>query len=578
MRKIVFFAIIVLCLTSCKEDLSDYFERMDLREEANKRQKERNEQQAKRNEEQAKWNEEQAQRNADQAALNRGLRLQWEELAKKLDSLEAVRAVVPPVEPKLLSVTFAKAENPKLSADIRCEIVDDNTIECWLPGIVTEKQLIPQFTFDGTMVTIDGIEAVSGETKFNFKKPLKVTVMTSDKMVHYLMYVHSYTGLPILYINTAGQQEVTSKEYYIDASVKLVEDVRTRSAGDVTEAVGHIKGRGNSTWGLPKKPYRLKFDEKVSFLGEHKDKSWVLIPNWTDKSMLRNALSFYLGKMSNMDWTPCYHFVEVIFNGRYDGTYLLTEKVKVSNHRVAVGDDGFLLECNNWADREADATYFHTNYVDPAIVIKEPEDVQYDDANYTYIVNYMSALERALFSSSFTNPSTGWQKYMDMDSFVDWYLIHEMAKNVDCMFNFSTFMHLERGGKLKMGPLWDFDIAYGNLKESGSSYLKWISPQGNLLTQTKWYSRLMKDPAFVAKLKERFDFFYKHRNDVFMFLNDYADYLRYSVIENEDRWGTLYHYTYKNADIWGSYKNEVQDLKEWLNTRFEWMKSEYDKL
>ena len=165
-----------------------------------------------------------------------------------------------------------------------------------------------------------------------------------------------------------------------------------------------------------------------------------------------------------------------------------------------------------------------------------------------------------------------------MDSFVDWYLIHEIAKNVDCMFNFSTFMHLERGGKLKMGPLWDFDIAYGNLKESGSSYLKWISPQGNLLTQTKWYSRLMKDPAFVARLKERFDFFYKHRNDVFMFLNDYADYLRYSVIENEDRWGTLYHYTYKNADIWGSYKNEVQDLKEWLNTRFEWMKSEYDKL
>ena len=162
-----------------------------LREEANKRQKERNEQQAKRNEEQAKWNEEQAQRNADQAALNRGLRLQWEELAKKLDSLEAVRAVVPPVEPKLLSVTFAKAENPKLSADIKCEIVDDNTIECWLPGIVTEKQLIPQFTFDGTMVTIDGIEAVSGETKFNFKKPLKVTVMTSDKMVNYLMYVHS---------------------------------------------------------------------------------------------------------------------------------------------------------------------------------------------------------------------------------------------------------------------------------------------------------------------------------------------------------------------------------------------------
>jgi hypothetical protein len=87
----------------------------------------------------------------------------------------------------------------------------------------------------------------------------------------------------------------------------------------------------------------------------------------------------------------------------------------------------------------------------------------------------------------------------------------------------------------------------------------------------------MKDPVFVAKVKERFDYFYSHRNDILTFLNDHADYLHYSVIENDKRWGTLYHYTYKNFDIWGAYGNEVQDLKEWINKRFDWMKADYDK-
>ena len=88
----------------------------------------------------------------------------------------------------------------------------------------------------------------------------------------------------------------------------------------------------------------------------------------------------------------------------------------------------------------------------------------------------------------------------------------------------------------------------------------------------------MKDPVFVARLQERFNFFYSHKNEFLTYLNESAQYLRYSVAENEARWGTLYHYTYKNFNIWGSYFNEVQDLKEWLNARLDWMKEDYDKL
>ena len=569
MKKTLFLFLMTFCIVSCSEDLSDYYARLDERQAANEVLK-------KKNDDMSNANDALAKQNADIAAMNARLKLEGDELLNKLLSLEASTRQV--AEPKLLSIEFVAADNSQqLKNNITGEIVGDSIIDCWLPSIMKNKYLIPRFTFDGTLVTIDEKEAESGVSMFDFTKPVVLTVHTSTKSVSYKMYVHAYTGLPLLYIDIAGKQEVTSKDYYLDATLRLVEDVKTRAAGDVVSAPVHIKGRGNSSGAQPKKPYRLKFDEKIALLGEHKDKSWVLVANYSDKSMLRNSLSYYMGKVSNLEWTPSSHFVELFINGQYRGTYLLCEKVKVSKHRVNVGDDGFLLECNRWADQEDGNVYFYTPNLTPAIVVKEP-DVMAGDANFEYVRNYMLTAEQVLFSANFADPNVGWQKYMDMDSFVDWYLIHEMSKNVDCMFNFSTYMNLPRGGKLRMGPIWDFDIAYGNIKQSDSGYLKWVFPSGNLLSVTKWYSRLMKDPAFVAKLKERFNYFYSHKNEFLTYLNESAQYLRYSVEENEAKWGTLYHYTFKNYNIWGSYFNEVQDLKEWLNSRLDWMKEDYDKL
>lgn len=569
MKKTLFLFLMTFCIVSCSEDLSDYYARLDERQAANEALK-------KKNDDLSNANDALAKHNADIAAMNARLKLEGDELINKLLSLEASTRQV--AEPKLLSIEFVAADNSQqLKNNITCEIVGDSIIDCWLPSIMKEKYLIPRFTFDGTLVTIDEKEAESGVSMFDFTKPVVLTVHTSAKSVSYKMYVHAYTGLPLLYIDIAGKQEVTSKDYYLDATLRLVEDVKTRAAGDVVSAPVHIKGRGNSSWTQPKKPYRLKFDEKIALLGEHKDKSWVLVANYSDKSMLRNSLSYYMGKVSNLEWTPSSHFVELFINGKHQGTYLLCEKVKVAKHRVNVGDDGFLLECNRWADQEDGNVYFYTPNLTPAIVVKEP-DVVAGDANFEYVRNYMLTAEQVLFSANFADPNVGWQKYMDMDSFVDWYLIHEMSKNVDCMFNFSTYLNLPRGGKLRMGPIWDFDIAYGNIKQSDSGYLKWVFPSGNLLSVTKWYSRLMKDPAFVAKLKERFNYFYSHKNEFLTYLNESAQYLRYSVEENEAKWGTLYHYTFKNYNIWGSYFNEVQDLKEWLNARLDWMKEDYDKL
>ena len=635
MKRILFIALLLLGFVACKEDLSEYYERLQQRETKNKgleednaaleaqnanqeaqnaNQEAENEAQELRNEEREKWNAEQILRNAEQGLLNDSmshvvdsllkernlvldqridlngkiegqvqnnedqaqrngqLRLMWEELQQRLDSLE--RVLEERVEPKLLTMEFVTADNNSLRENAKCKIIGDSIIECWLPGTTNNKVLKPRFTYEGTMVVIDGFEAESGKTEIDFTRPRTVVVATSSKNQYYTIYVHSFTGLPMLYITTDGLQDVTSKDYYIGANMVLKEDVRTRAAGDVVESRVNIKGRGNSSWKFPKKPFRLKFDEKISLLDMHKDKSWVLIPNYNDKSMLRNSLAFYMSSISNLDYTPEYHFVELIFNGQYYGTYQLCEKVKISNHRVAVGDDGFLVEIDSRAPSEADSRYFGVPYLENVVNIKDPE-VEYGDENYRYAKDFVVKAADALYGNNFANQTTGWQAYMDMDSFVDWYLIQEIGKNLDGNFDTSCYMHFARGGKLKMGPIWDMDVAYGNIDQANQTC---YYPEGFHIKYVQWFARLFRDPAFVRRVKERFNYFYRRQNDILANINADAQYLKYSVQENDNVWHLLNVKTWPNYNMWGSYQNEVQELKTWFVNRMEWLKTQFDKM
>ena len=553
MKKVLYILFAIFLLSACSEDTSEYKQRRDELAEANADEKKKIEEARRKNEEKKR---------------------QLEQLKQRLEELERMKSDIVP-NPQLLTMEFRKADNSGLSENVVCDVYSSTgVVNCWLASLDDPKTLVPRFTIEGTLVAMDTKEVTSGSTAIDFSEPVTLTVMTSKGSKDYTVYVYSYTGLPVMSIDTENGQSISSKTIYVNAHMKLTEDVKTRGAGEVVEADLQIKGRGNSTWwrtDWPKKPYRLKFNEKVSLLGEHKDKSWILLANFADKSILRNHAAFYMGTISNLEYTSSSHFVELFLNGRYDGTYELCEKIKVSNHRVAAGDDGFLLEIDGRASEDADSRYFYIYSLDSPVSIKEPE-VEYNDANYNYIEDFMVKVDNALYGYFFTDPDRGWRAYMDIDSFVDWYLINEIAHNPDARMLYSCYMYLKRGEKLKMGPLWDFDLAFGN-----TDYWE-RGPEGFWIKNADWFDKLFEDPVFVNRVKERFDFFYDHMPDILAEIDATGQYLKYSMAANEARWHTLYTYTVPNVEIWGKYQNEVQSIKEWLKNRMEWLKGQYDRM
>ena len=469
--------------------------------------------------------------------------------------------------PRLLSMRLLSSQNSlNLIRDAECEIIGDSIVCCWIPYLVKDKFLSVDIKAEGGAF-LDNQRYETNQL-YDFSKPVELRVESSNEIKKYTVYIHTFTGLPVVWIETDGRQAITSKEDYVKAHFKLVEDVVTRSPGDVIDSDISIKGRGNHTWLVEaKKPYKIKFPKKTSLIDEPADKTWLLLANHYDKTMLRNKLVFFMGQMSNLEYTPRSHFVELMLNGRYDGTYQLTENLKIAENR----SHGILLEVDRYATKEDDARYFTTEHLDFPVNIKDP-DVEYGDDTFNTVKEFFLKAEKVLFSDNFKDKTEGWQKYIDIDTVVDWYIITELAKDAECIYML-CHMTWEPEGKLKMGPLWDYDMSFGNYY---SSYYEGCQlPTGFYLKNSNWFARLFEDENFVKSLKDRYSYFYEQKENILQEINHDAEYLKYSVQENNNRWDVFYHpdpdYP-RDYDIWGCYENEVQNLKCWLSMRMDWMK------
>lgn len=466
---------------------------------------------------------------------------------------------------------FLHADNPyQLVEDVKCEIAGDSVV-CWVPNIMPNKVLIPQFSYQGKSLTIGGKAVESGVTSIDFGKPQKLTVTSDLLSKDYTVYVYSYTGLPMVWLTTNNREDISVSDLVYEAKLKIVENARTRGAGDVIEANARLKAIGPLSWvsskldgssQMGKNNYRFTINAAYSVLDDPMNTTWELLSNAKDATMLHTQTGFHLGKISNLHFTPHFHFADLMLNERYFGTYLLGESIDYTNNRTGVESNGFIVKI----DASNGRTYFKTDNLEQPVTIVSPT-VFSGDEDYQFISNYVRSAESALFGSNFTDASEGWQRYLDMDSFVDWYLINEIAKNLDGDFGAECYMNMKRDGKLRMGPLWIMERSFGYGDSSTSDFV---------IKNVKWYNRLFQDPAFVAKVKERFTYFYNHKNDILKEIDADVSYLRNAIPENNNKWEV---FSGSSADdVRKKYQKEVTTMKSWIEKRMDWLNDEISKL
>lgn len=475
--------------------------------------------------------------------------------------------------PTLSGFSFMQSKNSVLPADVVGEIIED-MIVCRTPTIVDVSSLIPTFTTTDTdaSVTVNNIVQESNVTANNFNTDLIYTVtQKSGKVMKYKVSVIVFTGLPVITINTEGGAPILNREDYVKATINVYGG-KDHPEFNFDGAM-RIKGRGNTTWTKPKKPYKMKFDKATPFFGFPADKEWVLLANYLDKSLLRNATAFQLSTILGMPYTTRYIPVEVYLNGSFDGTYQFCEQVAVAPSKVSIGADGWFLQVDNEerAVRDLD-DFFHTPKIDEYTIAKQPDGTIVkgsvlvfkspsapSDAQRIAIKADVFNAEAALYGPKFNDPTEGYPAYFDIDKLIDWYLINELTKNNDAAFFSSVYMYKTPSSKITMGPIWDYDLSIGGFPTD-------FAPEGWKIKNSVWIDRFFDDRLFIDKLKIRWQFLKGQENNIYAFIDDYAAKLKYAQEENHNRWKSTY-----NPAQAPVYVDEVNKVKDFLKKRFAWL-------
>ena len=402
-------------------------------------------------------------------------------------------------------------------------------------------------------------------------------------------------ALPLLSVTTTDSPApITSKEIYRPADYVLKDESRTVLIQGTTE----IRGRGNTTWDLmPKKPYHLRLTTSSSLLGMPANRHWVLLANYADKTLLRNDITFQLSRWMGMEYTSRSKFVEVELNGTYLGIYQLTEHIRIAPDRVNIpqlksGDTalslitgGYLIEVDSRRDEDFcwDSPRFGI-----AFCFKDPETLLESgwETRKAYIEQYLRDTEDAIFGNNFTNPTTGlsYAAYIDVDSLIQYYLVNELVKNIDGALDqslvqsqvYSTYMYKKRDGKLFFGPVWDFDIAMGNLPDPCCAHA-----DGWHIQKAAWFTRLFEDPVFAEKVKAKWNQFKAngHLEELFQYIDKQALYLNHVQVKNFQKWRILSIPVWPFPPDWpvpGSYHGEITAVKNWLRDRINWMDAQFN--
>lgn len=417
------------------------------------------------------------------------------------------------------------------------------------------------------------------------------------------------SNLPIVVVNTGGT--TIPDEPKIDATMGIIYNGNGNLnylSDPFNEFFGEIgiETRGSSSGGFPMKSYGLEtrgpspdINYNASIFDWPSDNDWILYAPYNDKSLIRNVLTYKLGNEMG-EYAPRTQMCELILNGEYQGVYVFMERIKQNPGRVNVNElnyndttgneltGGYIIKVDKttsggiivWTSPYASAAPgwgpIEFQIHDPKIDIVNPIQLQ-------YIEDFVTDWEDALAGPNFTDPNIGYAKYIDELSFIDFMLVNEISKNVDG-YRISTFLHKQReseGGKLFAGPLWDFNLAWGNadyceggLTTGWEIYFNTVCGGGGSLQNPFWWDRLLQDPEYAHAVNCRWQELRQdilHTDSLMKYIDDMALYLEEPADRNYTKWPILGIYLWPNNFVGATFQEEIDYLKTWTTDRLIWM-------
>ena len=460
----------------------------------------------------------------------------------------------------LSAFRFLKKNNAFLTADVSSSIGEESIIP-----LVTfsQSELIPTFTTNAVKVLVDEVEQKSGMTKNDFSSPVVYQfIMRNGETFQYTVKAEFLlSAIPELTITTTDPSiaEIPSKDYYLEGTLA----VNGRGGYEDYTGKTEVKGRGNSTWGYPKKPYRLKLNKKAEICGLGKAKNYVLLANHLDPTLMLNSVAFKIGRLLELPFTNHAIPVDVVLNGIYKGSYLLTEQIEVKENRVDLDENNSVMwELDSYWD---DEPKFKSTAFNLPVMVKDPD---LTTEQFEYWKKDFNA-----FTTQFAKEPLEGNSYVDMidiESVAKFLITFNLVHNMEINHPKSVFLHKEGNGKYVMGPIWDFDWAYdyeGTSNHFGRYNTPLFSSSMNGVG-TAFFQRFLQDSRVKAIYKRTWHDFKNNKLDALLqYVDDYAVMLKPSVERNSELWENT-----------RSFDTKVKELKTWLRNRADYIDSEVSKL
>lgn len=399
------------------------------------------------------------------------------------------------------------------------------------------------------------------------------------------------SNIPIIIIETNGKDILDDPKIVADMkiidngeNINYLSDPANGYNGKIS-----IEIRGSTSQSFPKKQYGFETQNSdgtnynVSLLGLPPENDWILSAPYSDKTLIRNILVYKLSETLG-HYAPRTKLCELLLNGEYMGVYVLTEKIKRDNNRVNIsklesddvsGDDltgGYIIKIDKSTGNSG--PMWHSKFLGLNFQYEYPKYDEISSKQKDYIKNYIYSFEQALSSYYFMDLEIGYRKYIDVKSFVDFFIVNEVSKNIDGYF-LSTFLFKDKdskGGKLTMGPVWDFNLSFGN-----ADYREGFLTDGfqvHINPSPWWWDRLLQDSTFVNDIKNRWC---SIRDDLF------SDQIIFSTIDslsvlldeaqqrNAKKWKVIGYDIWPNYYVGESYEDEIDYLKSWTSERLNWL-------